>query len=450
MRRPGVLILIICAVLGLVVTPVSAGVVRYEGEIDGARYRVMVPSNWNGTFVLWSHGAYGAQPSGIALTSQPATEDWLLAQGYALGASQFRTPVGWSIEDGLRDQVKLLDWFRRTIGKPRRTISAGESIGGATATVLAERNPQRFNGVMTLCGAIGGGTAHWNSGLDLMFALRTLFGADIELVKIKDPAANQARAIELMGAAASGDPLSQARLALAAALADIPGWFDPAAPRPVDVASQVFWMGFWGRYFRSGAAGSGRTDMERWAGGNPSWNVGVDYRAVLARSSEFGFVKQAYAAAGADLAADLSRLAAAPRIAPDPAAVGYLTRTSVPFGFTPWPVVTVHNTADGTTPYSHDSLYASRAWKPENLRQYAINRAGHCIFTASEEITAFQTLIRRLDTGRWPSADPATLNAAARSHGPEAQLIRNILTGGYEPSLAAFAPHNPGRYPRAF
>nr|WP_042195412.1 hypothetical protein [Kibdelosporangium sp. MJ126-NF4]CEL21990.1 hypothetical protein [Kibdelosporangium sp. MJ126-NF4]CTQ92770.1 hypothetical protein [Kibdelosporangium sp. MJ126-NF4] len=87
-------------------------------------------------------------------------------------------------------------------------------------------------------------------------------------------------------------------------------------------------------------------------------------------------------------------------------------------------------------------------WNRDNLRQYQINRAGHCTFTASEEITALQTVIRRLDTGRWPATDPATLNTAARKHGPEAQLIFSQLTDEYVPAQPAFAPHRPGQFPR--
>ncbi|WP_143230641.1 hypothetical protein [Actinosynnema sp. ALI-1.44] len=440
--------MIVAVWLGFV-TPVSAGVVRYEGEIDGAKYRVMVPSNWNGTLVLWSHGTYGSAPSRIALTSQPATEDYLLARGYALGASSFRTVVGWSIEDGLRDQVKLLDWFKRTIGHPRRTISAGESVGGMTATALAERNPQWFDGVMALCGPFAGGIAFWNTNLDLMFALRTLLDADFDLVRIRDPQANQTKVFTLIDGAMKGDKATRARVALASALADLPGWFDPTKPRPTSLDEQVDWLGFWARYYKSGTAGVARSDMERWAGGNPSWNTGVDYRTVLARSSEFGLVKQVYAAAGLNIDKDLDRLAQAPRVTPDPKAVGYLARTSVPFGVNPWPVVTLHNVADGATPLSNDRVYADRVWNPDNLRQYQINRPGHCTFTASEEITAFQSLIRRLDSGRWSATDPASLNTAASGHGPEAQLIFSQLTDEFLPARPAFAPHRPGSFPRA-
>lgn len=446
MKRFAVLVLVVCTLLGLAV-PASASVRRYEGEIDGARYRVMVPSNWNGTLILWSHGAYGSAPPTIALTDQPATEEHLLAQGFALGGSAFRTVVGWSIEDGLRDQIALLDWFGRNVGRPQRTISAGESVGGATATVLAERNARRFSGVLTLCGAVAGGASYWNSGLDITFAVKTLLDVDIDLVQPVDPEANEAKVFDAIAAAAN-TPAGLARIALAGAFGDIPAWFDPTEPRPTDLAGQLYWSRVWTQYFRSGAVGVARADVERWAGGNPSWNLGVDYRDLLERTSEKALVRQAYAAAGLDLDADLERLARAPRITPDPAAVAYLARTSLPTGYAPWPIVTAHNVADGVLPLSNQSAYANRVHRKENLRQFSIGRAGHCRFTASEEITAFGVLFARLDTGGWPGVDPATLNAQANALGPDKQFIRNPLTGGNVQVRPSFTTHAPGAYPR--
>lgn len=458
-RRALVVILALSTVVGLSVSPASADPVaepaRYEGQIDGARYLVLVPDNWNGTLVLWTHGTYSVafpEPTRIALTSQPATEPWLLEQGYALAASQFRTVRGWSIEEALTDQIRLLDWFERTIGKPRRTIAAGESVGAITTTLLAERNPRRFAGLMTFCGAVAGGAGHWNSALDLGFALNTLLepSTAIELVKITDPAANVTNMINLVDAADDSPP-GRARLALANALAEIPGWVDGTQPRPTDPAEQIFWQGVWDRFGRAGAFGLDRLDLERRAGGNPSWNTGVDYRRILARSSERGLVEQAYADAGLDLDADLDRLAAAPRIAPDPAAVGYLVRFGLPLGRTPWPVLTMHNVGDGLTPAAHERAYAERVallGQPAKLRQLFVNRAGHCIFTSSEEITAFQALRHRIDTGRWAATDPAWLNQSAGRLGPTHQQILDVINGGFAPANPAFTTHSPAPYPR--
>ncbi|MFD7654490.1 alpha/beta hydrolase-fold protein [Actinosynnema sp. NPDC059797] len=449
MRRFGVLSAVLALLVSVVAPAEASGVRQYEGEIDGARYRVVVPGRWNGTLVLWSHGAYGVEPATIAVTDRPETEQHLLDRGYALGASLFRTPVGWSAEDGLRDQVRLLDWFEREVGTPRRTVSAGESIGGATSIVLAERNPDRFHGVLSLCGATAGGAAYWNSGLDAVFALSVLLGVDVDLVRAADPAANEARLVAAVTSAAAGGPAARARLALAGALADVPGWFDPAAPRPGSLDERLDWVAVWLRYFRAGAAGPGRADLERWAGGNPSWNAGVDYRRVLRRSDQRELVDQAYAAAGVDLAADLDRLAAAPRVAPDPAAVAYLARTSLPVGRTPWPVLTVHNAGDGLLPPSNGTAYAERVRQPERLRQYAVDRAGHCRFSAAEEITAFRVLFERVETGRWPAAGPAAMNAEAAALGPAFHLTRSPLTGGDVVVEPAFTRLEAGPYPRS-
>jgi hypothetical protein len=51
------------------------------------------------------------------------------------------------------------------------------------------------------------------------------------------------------------------------------------------------------------------------------------------------------------------------------------------------------------------------------LRQVFVHRAGHCTFTPAETVTAFQSLVHRLDTGRWGSLDPSTMNLQATSLG---------------------------------
>ncbi|MFD1044545.1 hypothetical protein ACFQ1S_02525 [Kibdelosporangium lantanae] len=58
------------------------------------------------------------------------------------------------------------------------------------------------------------------------------------------------------------------------------------------MSAQVASMSWWGVNVRTGAVGVTREDMEQWAGGNPTWNFGVDYRLLLTRSSELGLVEQ--------------------------------------------------------------------------------------------------------------------------------------------------------------
>lgn len=127
----------------------------FIGQLDGAEYRVEVPDPWNGVLVLWSHGDYQGgyvpPPDQINLADQPATSQWLVGHGYAIAASNYSTPDGFAVKEALTNQIALLDWFGKTIGRPAQTISAGNSMGGLIAVLLAERYPGRFSGVLSEC-----------------------------------------------------------------------------------------------------------------------------------------------------------------------------------------------------------------------------------------------------------------------------------------------------------
>lgn len=446
--------LMVLAALTAVALPVRAddGTSLREGDIDGVPYRVEVPARWNGTLLLWSHGAYSLEypaPSEISLTNHPATRQWLLDHGYALAASQFRVSRGWGVvESGLKDQMDLLDWFTANIGKPERTVSAGSSAGGLTSVLLAERAPGRFSGVASLCGVLGGTTGHFNSALDTNYAVKTLLAPDLELVRIKDPQANTTSARRALGAALD-DPAGRARLALAAALADVPGRYTSRAPAPDTVAGQVEQQVYYAAYDRGAFWGANRTDIEKLAGGNPSWNTGVDYRTLFARSSQKALVKRAYREAGLSLRDDLRRLNAAPRIQADPGAVRHLNRYGTPTGRTPWPVVTLHSTGDGNVPPENQRWYTAQVRNPANLRQLYVDRGYHCSFTASEEIATLQTLLTRMNTHRWPDTRPAALNRSAATLTPGYQTVFDTdPEPGLQPSTPSFTPYHPGQYLR--
>jgi pimeloyl-ACP methyl ester carboxylesterase len=192
-----------------------------SGTIAGADFRVEVPERWNGTLVLYSHGYLpaGFPAFGIALTNRPPdrseTEAWLLEHGYALAASQFEGGgTGYQVENALHDQLALLDWFGAHVGRPVRTVAYGESLGAAIAVLLAERNPDRFAGVATACGAYDPlGT--FNAVLDIDFAVKTLLapGQDVELVRVADPARSTQALVQAVEQALT-TPQGRARLAL--------------------------------------------------------------------------------------------------------------------------------------------------------------------------------------------------------------------------------------------
>jgi pimeloyl-ACP methyl ester carboxylesterase len=426
----------------------------FTGHIDGAEYRVEVPARWNGTLVLYSHGYFphGFDPPGVGLANRAETESWLLDNGYALAGSDFLGVNGATYEQGLRDQTALLDWFNTHVGRPRATVALGSSSGGALSVMLAERNPRRFAGVLSLCAPMDL-NGQWNSLLDVSFAIRSLLAPDagIELVHVTDPQTSVGKLQQAVDAAMSTKE-GRAKVALISALGNVPGWTTANKPRSADLATQIAQQAFQLNLVHIGTFGPfGRVDLERRAGGNPSWNLGVDYRRLLERSSERELALRAYREAGVNLDADLSTLAAAPRIAPDPHAVAWLYRFGVPRGTTPTPVLTVHNVADGADP-AHERWYArqvDRAGDPGKLRQLYINRPGHCTFTASEEIVALRALFTRINTGHWPNLDPSRLNASAAAFtDPTFQRAVDLATFqdvAVNPGYARFTPTQPLR-----
>ncbi|HEY0453734.1 alpha/beta hydrolase family protein [Actinophytocola sp.] len=453
-RRALTVALLATLVATLLTTPARAteATRTYTGTIDGAEFRVEVPARWNHTLVLYSHPYYTPQvPGGIGHAGRAETQAWLLDHGYALAASDFKGRNGFVVQDALEDQVNLLDWVDRHVGRPHRTVATGSSMGAALAIMLAERNPGRIDGVAAMCGPLDlNGT--WNVSLDITFALRTLLAPDagIDLVRPRDAAASVGALDAAVGTAVDS-PQGRARVALANSFGNVDGWGSAHQPKPPTVEGQVRAMAALDQLFFVGTFGPvGRVDLERRAGGNPSFNTGVDYRRQLARSTQRDLVVQAYRDAGLDLEADLDALAAAPRIAPDPKALAWMYRYAVPRGTTPSPVLTLHNIADGADP-ANERWYAGqveRRGDPGSLRQLWAGRATHCAFSAAEEIVAMRALFARVATGRWPSLDPAQLNAAAGRLAEPFQRVFDFATFTDLPRPPAFTEFSPGHQPR--
>ena len=138
-----------------------------------------------------------------------------------------------------------------------------------------------------------------------------------------------------------------------------------------------------------------RAELEGRAGGNPSFNNGVNYMSQLKKSVNYDEVQALYTAAGLDLAADLATLKKAARIPADPGALTYLTENVIYNGELPFPVLTMHTTGDGLVSVQDEQAYASVVSKAKDkpeLKQIFVHRAGHCEFSPAETITALETL----------------------------------------------------------
>jgi pimeloyl-ACP methyl ester carboxylesterase len=421
---------------------------------DGATWKIEVPSNWNGTLFLYSHGYVSPGSANPATdVGDPVTGAALLSQGFALAGSSYAT-TGWAIEQALPDQIATLDVFDKMVGTPKRTIAWGHSLGGIITAGLIQSFPNRFAAALPMCGVLSGGVATWNTALDSAFAFQQLVDPAVQVVNITAPTTNLQNA-EAAAAAAQKSPQGQARLALAAALGDTPGWFTPLSPEPAatDFTGQEANQFLWESQVDFPFAFALRAELEARAGGNPSWNFDVNYKSDLQKSADFAEVVALYKAAHLNLTADLNRLNNARPIFALPSAVSYLNRNITFNGRLPGPVLTMHTTGDGLVVPENEQAYQSvvrRAGDSALLRQIFVHRAGHCAFTPAETLTAVHVLLNRLNTGQWDSSalQPANLNTAAAALGPQL----NIFLSGNQvvPTAPAFLPYTPAPYLRPF
>ncbi len=386
----------------------------------GTYYAIDVPATWNGALFLYSHGTIVFPPNRRLILDNPAVapddglKKWLFDHGYALAAAAYAMPTGWAVQDALPDQISLLDRFGQLVGKPKRVIAWGESQGGLDAAILLERYPDRFAGGLSICGLLGGGVSYFNHDLDMFFTLDTLL-APGTLIHSDAPtrAGIDSASAQSIIDGAQTSAAGQARLALTAALQDFPVRFSPGDGEPADDDWKAYESGQL-RWIRFQLGTAFRQDVEKKAAGNPSWNTGVDYARLLETSPYAQEVRALYQSAGLDLTADLARLASAPRISPDPAAVQFMTEFGQPTGRLRLPLLTMHTTDDGRVIPGNERAYldlVSQQGQLSLLKEVFVSRGGHCAFSDAEIIAGLQTLVQRLDTGTWPDTSPAKMNA---------------------------------------
>jgi hypothetical protein len=408
---------LVAALLGCATAPPSQdatgpAVQIQEGHLfSGAAFRFERPARWNGTLLVYSRG-YTTQP-GVVRVASGNEKDALLSRGYALIGVQ-PAKSGWAVEDVVPDQLAAMDRFAMRHGEPKRTIAIGSSMGALVTTALIEQHGARFDGALAMCGSIGGTLAMMNQAFDGTWAFSTLNPGAKLPVRINgsgDAARAQRAAWAAAVESARTTALGRARLALAAAVSQAAAWADGQATPPAadDTDGQADALA---RALLP-AVLLPRDDQEARAGGNYSWNDGVDYAAQVRASGREPLLRALYRKAGADLDADLATLAAAPRIAADPAAVAYMHAHYVPSARPSKPVLTLQTSADPLTLTEFGAAYAraaAAAGAGAQVRTVHVRRLRHCGFEPAEVIAALQTLEARIAGGAW-ATEAAALNA---------------------------------------
>jgi len=389
---------------------------HFSGALaDGATWIADKPAHWNGVLVLYSHGFGSLSP---ADAPNDATKDALLDSGYALVGSSYSGPTLWALASATDDQFAALTAAKKVIGHPREVLALGTSMGGLISAQEAERGHGRIDGALTTCGLLGGGVNLNNYQLDGEHAIAQLLADDpgIKLVGYADAAAAQSAASALTDAVTTGQQTAQgrARIALAAALMQVPDWISGDQP-PTTFAEQEAQEAAW-MPMMLGFMISGRPSIEASAGGNASWNVGVDYAKLIRKSEHYTQIRALYRQAGLNLDKDLRTLTRTADIAPDTDALRSLTATSTVTGRITVPELTLHTISDQLAPIAYENLYrkqVQRAGRASLLRQAFTQSIGHCNFTAAEIVGALNTLHTRVVTGHWSSTTARALTRAA-------------------------------------
>ncbi len=406
-----------------VITPKVAAIETTQGKLpDGTEYRIDFPKQWNGTVLIGLD--YAGHGDSLAGDTNAGTRK-LLDQGFAM-AGTTRKITGWAIQLAVANAVRTLDIFEAKYGKPKHAIEFGSSQGGHVAAVSVQAYPARWDGALVQCGGLSGAVGQWQGKLDALFVAKTLLAPDSRLPVIGIPKDFETTALPAWHrtiASAQQTPQGRARIALAATIAQLPGWSDRSKPRPEADDLEGRQTGLYGSLAVGvnllNQAMSSRAQIEALSGGNISSNAGVDYARLLQEVDPDGLIDKLYRQAGLDLRLDLETLARAPRIAADPKAIAYVA-SGVFDGNLQVPVLTLSGIGDPISVVSAQQDYEATvkaAGKEALLRQLYTASTGHCGFTPAESVAAVQMLLHRLDSGEWDGSGAAAMNRAAQQTG---------------------------------
>lgn len=347
----------------------------------GALYAFFVPGNWNGDVVFYAHGIVDAAlpvslPTGDGF---PDLRDALGARGYAVAYSSF-SENGWAVKDGAASTHQLRGLFTAAVGKPQRSYLVGTSMGGLVAQDLAEHHGEEYNGTLAMCAPLGGAIEEVN----YIANVRVLFDA-------------------LYPGVLPGDVLH--------------------VPAGLDVNTQVFGpviaavsanptgLGIIARIRQTPLAGADGTELMT----SLLYALAYDVRGIddfLGRThghSMFDNWQTQYVAAYPGLldAATLAAVnGAVGRFRATRDAIAYLDRYYVPTGELERPTITLHTTRDPLVPFFHEGEFAQAVasqGSASRLLQRSVDRYGHCAFTTTEMIDAFQSLAGWVNTGQKPA-----------------------------------------------
>ena len=158
----------------------SADPETYEGEHNGAPYRICVPRDWNGSLILTAQGWGATGPNARYKDNVdiPVGNPHLLDLGYAWAASGFHpkhfiphNDHNFVPHEAAGDLHELHAFFRSNIEIPTQTYLTGLSMGGDTVLHYLERFPDDAVGAIVWATAAGLATLDYEGHTFILGAL---------------------------------------------------------------------------------------------------------------------------------------------------------------------------------------------------------------------------------------------------------------------------------------
>ena len=383
-----------CVALAFVVfgaVPLGASAqAHFAGAIGpGSFYEIDVPAGWNGDLVLYAHGIV---PDSLPVVPPSSQEGFalvralLLGGGFAVAASSYSSN-GWALDDAVRRTHQLGGIFAARVGQPRRTFLVGHSLGALAIVKLAEQHPGQYDGVLAVCGPLGGAVAELeytgNARVTFDYYFPGLLPGSpfvvppgTQFLSPFDPGGPSQLFIDVFDAL-STHPQSTLEWATAARL--------PFDNQTELGNSALYVIGFLLRFTNDFVA--------RVNGKTPFDNQSTQYQVNVSNNPAVNAYLSGLLNAGVE------------RFTADRAALNYYERNYTPDGRLEIPVLTLHTTRDPAIPFEHEAAFAAAvagAGRSAWLVQRPIDRWGHCAITPGETATAFADLVAWVTSGQQP------------------------------------------------
>jgi pimeloyl-ACP methyl ester carboxylesterase len=344
------------------------------GEINGAKFRIDIPKNWNGGLVMYCHGynpaavtyKEGALPSVLAVFTD---------QGYALAQSGYAAG-GWAIQEAVLDTEALRRHFATKYGQPKETYITGHSMGGFLTMIFMERFPTSYDAGLALCGPLAPTTYFMERGA---FDARVVFdyyfpGALPSPDKVPADFKSTPDAAKELQALIDSQPDKKASLLLYS-----------GAHTSKDLAETLQFITYM------------LLDLQQRSGGNPFDNRNMIYESPDDYNAVNDGVK---------------------RYTADPRASEYIRTWYTPTGKLTHPMLAIHTSYDPLVPVRIPNRYPELVEQTGSqamfVQQY-VKHDGHCTILPGEVAAGFSELRAWKDSGVKPHAGlhPDATQAAA-------------------------------------